>query len=783
MVQASQGWLNATYRGVTGYTVIPEDGVTGWATMYALTRALQHELGITALSNSFGNATLAALQAQFPVVNKETARTNIINIVQAALWCKGYMGNLSGKAVSGMYDSTTESSVERLKTDMGVKTVYPAAGLGPKPFKGLLTMDPYVLDSGGSSTVRTAQQWLNGRYVRRRDFFIVPCQGVFSRETQKALMLAVQFELGMSDDAATGAFGPATQDGLRTRGLVKLGSADTTTTFVRLFQAALNFNTYSAPFTGTFDAATRTQVTSFQTFSALAPVNGEGDYKTWASLLVSTGDSTRAAKACDTVTTITAVRATTLRTAGYQIVGRYLTNATSSTLNKKIQPGEVATIQDAGLSLFPIYQTFGGSATYFGATQGAADCRAAIAAARYHGFPIGTTIYFAVDFDAVDEEIRSNLFPHFAAIKGEMARYGGEYTVGIYGSRNVCSRVAGAGHSSSSFVSGMSSGFSGNLGFPLPKDWAFDQIATTTVGTAPAAVTIDKVVTSGRNAGVRGLPTSNNAAVADRLLPASQRALLEADLVAYMIKIGQPSPVGAKLSREAAATLVVGFDEWVTRLSNTYGIRKALIQAPALWETRGRATEDIVLDAVIYDYWVARAGYEAGVHSVPPIPPPRTDSSTGTCAIFGWRAASSFNAMITALRNGGVTTDAALRRAMPMVDVYNSSRTFDSNGVGGKPLQLREYDRYNWSDLSDMWCALYTSNAFSIGMAALVLLQAADEASPRIQPRAQLDYRPEDLTQIIRLYNGTGQTAADFGVWVGGIYTVFEKYHAPARTL
>ena len=51
-------------------------------------------------------------------------------------------------------------------------------------------------------------------------------------------------------------------------------------------------------------------------------------------------------------------------------VGRYLTNATGSSLNKKIQPGELKTIFDAGLTFFPIYQTFGGEASYFNAEQG-----------------------------------------------------------------------------------------------------------------------------------------------------------------------------------------------------------------------------------------------------------------------------------------------------------------------------------------------------------------------------------------------------------------------------
>jgi hypothetical protein len=61
-VLEAQRWVNATYGTVPGYVRAPEDGKTGWSTMYALTRALQHELGITALSNSFGPATRFASQ-------------------------------------------------------------------------------------------------------------------------------------------------------------------------------------------------------------------------------------------------------------------------------------------------------------------------------------------------------------------------------------------------------------------------------------------------------------------------------------------------------------------------------------------------------------------------------------------------------------------------------------------------------------------------------------------------------------------------------------------------
>lgn len=52
MVLAAQQWVNATYGGVPGYQAVPETGRTGWSTVYALTRGLQHELGISRLPDT-----------------------------------------------------------------------------------------------------------------------------------------------------------------------------------------------------------------------------------------------------------------------------------------------------------------------------------------------------------------------------------------------------------------------------------------------------------------------------------------------------------------------------------------------------------------------------------------------------------------------------------------------------------------------------------------------------------------------------------------------------------
>jgi peptidoglycan hydrolase-like protein with peptidoglycan-binding domain len=257
-------------------------------------------------------------------------------------------------------------------------------------------MDAFVLLSAGSPQARSVQQWLNGSYVGRRDFFIAPCDGFFSRDVQKNLLLGIQYQIGMSDEVANGRFGPGTQDGLR-RNVQSEGS---TGTWVQLFSGAMILNRRSGVvFTSVFDAALASKVREFQTFAGLQ-VNGQGDYPTWASLLVSTGDTSRPGTACDCVTTVTPARAAALYSAGYRVVGRYLSNAPGSSLNKRIQPGELAAVVQGGLRAFPIYQTNGGSAGYFSYGQGVGDAFSALEWARQHGFRAGTRIYFAVDFDS-----------------------------------------------------------------------------------------------------------------------------------------------------------------------------------------------------------------------------------------------------------------------------------------------------------------------------------------------------------------------------------------------
>jgi peptidoglycan hydrolase-like protein with peptidoglycan-binding domain len=525
MVLAAQKWVNATYQNVPGYSHCIEDGLTGWDTIDSLIMGLQSEFGISPVTDAFGPSTYAHAQAHGDIKTGETNH-NLVKLVQSAMYCKGY----DGSSLSGTWDARTIAGVKALQQDIGYSSSTATGRVSPKLLKALMNMDAFVLIDGGSTAVRSAQQWLNLTYINRQDFFYLPCDGYFSRGVQTALVYGIQYEIGMADGVANGNVGPGTQAGLKTAdATLTVGKVDSTKRFVRLFQAAMIFNQWPVSFNGTYSQTVSDKVKLFQGFAAFptASRNGIGDFQTWMELLVSTGDPSRPGTAADMASTITAARAQSLVAAGYKTVGRYLTNyALPGALDKKIKPGEITTILGAGLTLFPIFEEGGDEIDWFTTPQGITDAHAAHDAATAYGIPAGTVIYFAVDFDATAEDVEAAVLPYFRGVQTGIADRGGKYVIGIYGSRNVCSTISAAGLSARSFVGGMSTGFSGNLGFPLPKDWSFNQIAGETVGSGTGAIEIDKNIKSGRDNGVTSLtPTAQkNAAFFKYLTWVQQQA-------------------------------------------------------------------------------------------------------------------------------------------------------------------------------------------------------------------------------------------------------------------
>jgi peptidoglycan hydrolase-like protein with peptidoglycan-binding domain len=520
----TQRWVNTTYGAVPGYQRSPEDGHTGWSTMFALTMGLQHELGISPVVANFGPTTMAKVRALGDIGFGWNANANIVRIIQHGLFCKGYWGTND----YGEFGAVTIEAVKKLRVDMGL----PDGGTGtaggqvtPKIFKCVLNMDAYVVVTSGTDKVRGIQQWLNGRYWQRDAYTIGPCDGIYSRDVQKSLMIALQYELGISEP--TGNFGPGTQAGLRGH-TVREGDSGI---FVQLFSAACVFNepiplgddNVRTTQRSTFDSRLTEYVTAFQQFSELLPASGVGDYPTWAQLLVSMGDSDRPAHGCDTRFEITASRAKWLADNGYRAVARYLYDPPGSTLDKEIKPGELQTIFGAGLKVFPIYQDNARQLSDFTYSQGYQHALNAHKHASDYGFNRGTVIYFAVDYDATQDEIDSAIVPYFQGVQAGLAYSGKRYVHGVYGSRNVCSNVTAKTYARFSFVSGMSWGFSGNLGFPLPPNWSLNQIKEFSVTNGSDTFDLDNDVLRG-NGGDLGQGSVNSpAGPADAFIDYVQR--------------------------------------------------------------------------------------------------------------------------------------------------------------------------------------------------------------------------------------------------------------------
>lgn len=485
MVLATQTWLNSTYNGVDGYTPFSSselDGVTGAQTFKRLIQALQIELNAQYDANitvdgSFGDGTLNALPA---TISQSNDVNNIIYVIQGSFWCKGY----SAGPLDGIYGSSVAAAVKEFQNDAGIEE---DGIIKPYILKGIMNTDGYAF-AGSEGTdeyyKHLAQRDMNARYGAR--IGLIAPNGLWERKSHKNYIKCCQIEWRATP--IDGIWGNGTMNKAPTLSKNKSGY----TASKRLLQWGLTINGYyPGNFDGNFDTNTYNAVYAFQEFMCLG-ADGIAGKNTWAAMLSSRGNTNRSATAFDTSTRLTLTTANALKDAGYTHVGRYLTNAAgNNSLDKKLTKEELEIIKSAGLKLFPIYQTYGGTASYFTKNQGRKDAAAAKSAAKYFGFPSTATIYFAVDYDALTADITSNIVPYFQAINEVM---GISFKVGAYAPRAVCNRLYKNYLSRYSFVADASSGFTGNIGQTMPKNWAYEQFYET----KESGIGIDKCIASPR---------------------------------------------------------------------------------------------------------------------------------------------------------------------------------------------------------------------------------------------------------------------------------------------
>jgi hypothetical protein len=143
------------------------------------------------------------------------------------------------------------------------------------------------------------------------------------------------------------------------------------------------------------------------------------------------------ARGIDCAIPLTLEKARAIRAAGYEFVARYLVPERYAW--KRLTRAEAEAITVAGMKIVSVFET-AANRPAGGAAAGAVDGAEALKEAKAIGQPIGTAIYFAVDYDAqprdydaIEEYLRSAAY----AIPG--------YHVGVYGSYAVVEEMARRG--------------------------------------------------------------------------------------------------------------------------------------------------------------------------------------------------------------------------------------------------------------------------------------------------------------------------------------------------
>lgn len=141
------------------------------------------------------------------------------------------------------------------------------------------------------------------------------------------------------------------------------------------------------------------------------------------------------AKGFDCATPLTAALAAKFKDDGFEFVCRYLVPSGWKRLTKD----EAEAISDAGLQIVSVFETTANRALG-GQANGLMDGEIAAQVAKAIGQHPGSTIYFAVDFNATTEQILTVIDYIKAASEATP-----EYETGVYGSYAVINAVRDAG--------------------------------------------------------------------------------------------------------------------------------------------------------------------------------------------------------------------------------------------------------------------------------------------------------------------------------------------------
>jgi len=151
---------------------------------------------------------------------------------------------------------------------------------------------------------------------------------------------------------------------------------------------------------------------------------------------------------------------------GFTFAARYY-RSQKSKLNHLTRE-EALAIAAAGLNLVAVFEYAGTKASYFTAEQAAMDVKDALAQAAEVEQPMGSAIYFAVDYNATLDDIGGPVTEYFQVVSDTLRP---KYLPGVYGSGATCRAMLAAGLADFAWLA-QSVGFLGTPGF---TSWSIKQ--------------------------------------------------------------------------------------------------------------------------------------------------------------------------------------------------------------------------------------------------------------------------------------------------------------------
>ena len=122
-------------------------------------------------------------------------------------------------------------------------------------------------------------------------------------------------------------------------------------------------------------------------------------------------------------------------------VARYYREPTSRW--PTLSAAEAAHLSSNGIKVVAVWESHSHKPEYFSYASGYSDAVSAYRQAKSIGQPVGSAIYFAVDYNAPPSDIGASIEQYFRGIAAGLASVGGaqEYRVGVYGSGAVCEHL------------------------------------------------------------------------------------------------------------------------------------------------------------------------------------------------------------------------------------------------------------------------------------------------------------------------------------------------------